>query len=222
MVTGWMFIYIRRCLLVFTDKRIIHVPSKPDYSYRNALAEIRYADCRWIKLRGRGLRIKYKNNKSEVFLFIAGKERRKIKALLAETAFDTGAAADPRRTHLCPRCANPLQKAVYLCQQCRLPFKSRAEARKLALLLPGGGYFYTRHPYLGIGDAIVELVLIALVVVSLAEYLNGQQEAIAAVIMFSFFLVIEKLISVFHSNRFVEEYITEDKAPVYYSSTAAG
>ena len=33
LIIGWMVYYLRRCVLVFTNKRIIHLPAKSDYSY---------------------------------------------------------------------------------------------------------------------------------------------------------------------------------------------
>ena len=33
---GWLFIYLKRSLFVFTNKRLFHIPTTPNYSYRNS------------------------------------------------------------------------------------------------------------------------------------------------------------------------------------------
>ncbi|GAG81966.1 unnamed protein product, partial [marine sediment metagenome] len=45
-------------------------------------------------------------------------------------------------------------------------FKGKAEARKISIVYPGGGYFYTRHPIMGIADAFVEVSLATLIITS--------------------------------------------------------
>lgn len=215
-LTGAIFIYLKRALLVVTDRRILHIPTKRDYSYRNSLAEIRYLDCAEIKLSLGRLTVSYKDGRKEKFLYIGRQERRKLKALLQQTELTGDPSENPRRAHLCPRCSSRLSEGSYLCGQCRLPFKSKEEARKWALLFPGGGYFYTRHPILGMTDALVELVLLWLVVDSLLYYLHSSESvALVELVFLSLILVFEKFVSVYHSNGFVDEYITEEKGPIY-------
>ncbi len=45
LLTGWIVFYLKRSLFVFTNKRIFHIPTKFNYSYRNSIAQIIYADC---------------------------------------------------------------------------------------------------------------------------------------------------------------------------------
>ncbi|MBW2590414.1 MAG: hypothetical protein JRD71_06805, partial [Deltaproteobacteria bacterium] len=54
-VIGWLFIYLKRSLFVFTNKRIFHIPTTPSYSYRNSVAQILYPYCRSIDIKRKSL-----------------------------------------------------------------------------------------------------------------------------------------------------------------------
>ena len=92
-----------------------------------------------------------------------------------------------------------------------LEFKSKAEAKRISLLFPGGGYFYTRHPFLGIGDAITETFLLVLIISSIVGLINGARDAGFSLVIFALALIIEKAITVYHSNHFVKEFIPMEK-----------
>ena len=64
-LTGWIVFYLKRSLFVFTNERIFHIPTKHDFSYRNSIAQILYADCRNVAVKGRNLVVEYKNGKKE-------------------------------------------------------------------------------------------------------------------------------------------------------------
>lgn len=209
--TGWIFIYLKRSLFVFTNKRLFHIPTTKDYAYRNSIAQIPYSDCNSIQVRGRKLVVMYKNGKKEKFLYVASKEKKKIRALLSNVTFEGSAGTSKKRTHLCPRCTKELEEGKYLCPNCRLEFKEKDEARKISIIYPGGGYFYTRHPFLGVSDAIVETILLIMVIVSLIDVIKGLAGSGVKLFVFAIFLIIEKMISVYHSNHFVKEYIPKEK-----------
>jgi hypothetical protein len=211
LLTGWIFVYLKRSLFVLTNKRIFHIPTKADFSYRNSIAEIVYADCKSIQIRGKKLVVEYKSQKKETFLYIARKEKKKIKSLLADIALDGNPDIIPRRRHLCPRCTQALQDGKYVCSNCNLEFKNKAEAKRISLIFPGGGYFYTRHPFLGFGDAITETILLILVISSLVGLTNGAGDAGVNLVIFAIVLIIEKAVTVYHSNHFVKEFIPAEK-----------
>jgi hypothetical protein len=203
-LTGALLVLIvRRALFVFTDRRIFHIPTKSNFSYRGSIAQILYADCQKIYIRGRTLVAQYRNGAKERFYCIAGREKAKVKALLKSISLDGQQSPAQQRTHLCPRCTNPLVENSFTCPACRLHFKSKARARKLSIIYPGGGYFYTRHPYFGIADALVETYLLLLLLVALLVL----PKSLFAVIFLAAILTIEKSITVYHANRYVEEYI---------------
>ena len=214
-LTGWIFVYLKRSLFVFTNKRIFHIPTKIDYSYRNSIAQILYSDCNSIRIKGLifqpELVVEYKNGKKDKFLYIARNEKKKIKALQPTISFEGSPGEFQKRIHLCPRCTEELHEGKYICANCHLDFKDKDEGKRISLIYPGGGYFYTRHPFLGVGDAIVETILLVLVIVSLIDAIKGVEGSGVELFAFAIVLVIEKAISVYHSNHFIKEYIPKEK-----------
>ncbi len=210
-VTGWIVYYLKRSLLVFTNRRIFHVPAKSDYSYRNSIAQIRYPDCRAIAMKRGFLEIRYGNGSRERFLAIDRRERRKVREVLAGISLADSQGEAGGRTHLCPRCTKELVRDEYTCPSCLLAFKNPSDARRISILYPGGGYFYAGHPVLGIGDALAELVLMALVITSLMEVLGGNGNGSVLLAIWGTALIVEKAISVYHSSHFIREYIPKEK-----------
>lgn len=214
LTAGWVVLYLKRSLFLFTDRRIFHVPTKYNYSYKDSVAQILYADCASIKVKGGSLVITYKNGGKEKFPYLARRERKKIKALVETLPLRGQPGGKGGRTHLCPRCAAELQKDKYICPSCKLEFIDRAGARKVSLIYPGGGYFHTRHPLLGLGDALTELLLTMLVAVSIIGILQGYDGGFFNLAFFGIALTFEKGISVLHADHFVKEYIPRDKKVV--------
>ena len=212
LTTGWMIYYIKRCTLVVTNRRILHFPAKKDFSPRHSIAQIRYGDVEEIKpstFLGRKFIVIYKNGTKETFLYV--NESAKLKSILPNLQL-TGQQPTTigTRHHLCPKCNAVLTRGVYVCSSCRLEFKNEQRARKLSIIYPGGGYFYTNHPFLGAGDAVAEAFLIVMVLMGLVNMLSGVSEKAVGpfqFIFFGFILVLEKLYSVFHSKHYVKEYI---------------
>jgi hypothetical protein len=210
LIMGWIVFYLKRAIFVFTNKRIFHVPTKPDHTYRHSIAQVSYADCQSLAVKGRQLVAKYKNGESEKFQLV-GTERKNISTLLKRTPLEGQPTDTQHRTHLCPRCTSPLIPAQYTCPSCRLQFKSRAEARKISIIYPGGGYFYTRHPFLGLGDAVVEILLLSWLTIALINALAGIPGSLGSAVVYGLILAFEKLITVYDSNKFIAEYIPAQK-----------
>ncbi len=213
--TGSLIYYIKRCTLVVTNRRILHFPAKKDFSPRHSIAQVRYGDVEEIKPSGFLSRftVKYKNGSKETFLYV--KESGKLKSLLPDLRL---ASQQPttigKRHHLCPKCNAVLAAGVYVCSSCRLEFKNEERARKLSIIYPGGGYFYTDHPFLGAGDAVVETFLIFMVLTGLVNMLTGVPEKAVGLFQFIFFGIIlglEKLYSMYHAKHYVKEFIPVEK-----------
>lgn len=211
LLTGWIIFYLKRSLLIFTNKRIFHIPTKRNYSYRHSIAHILYPDCDSIQLKGRKLVATYKNGKKDKFIYIGHKEKKKIRVLLPTLSFEGDFHEIQKRVHLCPRCTKELEEEKYVCPHCFLEFKEKDKGKKISLIYPGGGYFYTRHPFLGISDAIVETILLVLVIVSFIDVTKGVKGSGIELFISGIVLVIEKAISVYHSNHFIKEYIPKEK-----------
>lgn len=121
-----------------------------------------------------------------------------------------------QRTHLCPRCTSPLVEGIFSCPQCSLEFKNRQKAKKVSIIYPGGGYFYTRHFFLGIGDAVAETYLTLLVLIALYNVILGYTSNIPVMAFIALILLIEKAISVYECNHFIAEYIpTQRRVEVF-------
>lgn len=206
-LTGWIVFYLKRSLFVFTNERIFHIPTKHDFKYRGSIARILYADCRKFAVKGRTLIVEYNNSGKEKFLYIPRSESKKIKSLLETASLDARTSSEAGRTHLCPRCTIPLLKDRYTCPGCSLEFKNKQKARKISIIFPGGGYFYTGHPLLGIGDALAEAYLTFFIIAALVATVSGVVEAVGAFVFVFVILILEKLMTIYHSNHFIKEYI---------------
>lgn len=207
-------LYIKQSLFVFTNKRIFHIPTKSNYTYRNSIAQILYADCQTIEMNWRSLVVKYKNGKKEKFQYIPINEGQKIKELLKTIALEGVQSNTACRTHLCPRCTKELIEDDYTCPHCRLEFKNKAEARRFSIIYPGGGYFYTGHPWSGVVVGFIESGSLISVVINLVEALQGVYEHYFIVLIrIGFPLVmfaLVKISTIYYSNLFIEEYIPKE------------
>jgi len=213
-LTGFVFVYLKRSLFVFTNYRILHVPATANYNYKNSIAQVVYAGCQSIELKGGTLIVQHLRagfKSIEKFKAIAGSERRKIRSLLKKRiplSITKGQVS--ARMHLCPRCAHRLAKGMKKCTKCRLQFKSKFVAVLSALLIPGGGYLYIRQYLLGVLDALVQIVLavlIAYLFFGLHDQMPPEPLHLALIPAFLYL----KMISAIHSSHFIEEFIPTDK-----------
>lgn len=216
LTTGWIIYYLKRCVLVVTDRRILHVLTNPSYAPRGSAADVRHGDVVEARVRtflGRSLRLRYRSGKSEEFQQLDPSVSRKLKALLPSLVGKGTPSEEGARTHLCPRCAKRLAADTYRCSSCFLEFKTKAAALRYSILFPGGGYFYTGHPVLGVLDALAEAFLIVMLIVSLVDLLTGTSADAdpGAVVVFGALLVVEKLLSVFHARHYVKEYLPAER-----------
>ena len=210
--TGFLFVYLKRSLFVFTNHRIFHVPTTPNYKFKNAIAQIRYDGCRSITLKRGTLVVQYeKSGKLEKFRALALSERRKIRALLKSRPLLGTKTKLGERFHLCPQCTHPLLAGKYVCESCQLKFKNMSAAYIIAILLPGGGYFYTRYYLIGLLNAIVEIFLLAYIAVVLEDVANKVEGSMLYLTVLGAVFLFVKIISVIHSTHFIEEFIPRKK-----------
>jgi hypothetical protein len=211
-VTGFLFVYLKRSLFVFTNHRIFHVPTTPSYKFKQSLSQIFYAGCQSIELKGGTLVVQYiKSGKIEKFKAIALSERKKIRELLKQRPVSGTKSQVGERFHLCPQCTRSLTVAKYVCESCGLKFKNKILVYILAILFPGGGYFYTRHYLLGLLNAIVEIFLLLYIAVTVEDVLNKVEGSLAYLLVLGAIFVAVKIISVIHSTHFIEEFIPRKK-----------
>jgi hypothetical protein len=209
--TGWVIYYLKRCVLIFTNKRVLHFPTKRDFTPKQSVSQIRYGDIEEFKLSGflgRVLKIEYKSGKKEKFYYIKSREFKKLKTL--QQLFIKSQSSNVGERHfLCPRCVTPLVKDIFSCPNCHLEFKNAKDAIRLSILLPGGGYFYTRHPLLGIMDAITEGLLIIFLLANVVGTLR-RIELWGPVLFVAILLFFEKLITIYHAKHYISEYLPVD------------
>ncbi len=206
--TGWVIYYLKRCVLIFTNKRILHFPAKYNFTRKHSLSQIRYGDIGEFKLSaflGRVLKIEYKSGKKEKFYYIKSREFKKLKTL--EHLFIKDQPSHVMERHfLCPKCLIPLLKGIFSCPSCHLEFKNMKDAIRLSIVFPGGGYFYTGHPVLGIMDAITEGGLTILLITNIVGA-SRRFELWGSVLFVATLLFVEKLITIYHAKHYINEYI---------------
>jgi hypothetical protein len=212
LTTGLWIYYIKRCIIVLTDRRVLHFPSNYRFKPRDSVAQIRFHDIESFKGKRR-VTFRYKNGIKEVFSQIRNGKRfvQLLKGLITTSSTSSQHAG---RQHLCPKCVAPLPKGRYACPRCRFQFKEPGTAKLYSTFLPGGGYFYTRHPWIGVGDAVTELVLIFFTFVFILKYFMSPERDAPLLYMGLFFgavLAVEKLITIYHSKHFINEYIPVEK-----------
>lgn len=198
---------VKRSLFVFTTKRLFHIPTTREFKYRGTVSQILYQDCRQLRVKWSRLVAQYPTGRTDKFLYIPGSDRAIIKRLKIEPSESDRPSDNPQRNHLCPNCTGILPMDAATCPGCGLEFKNKVKARQYSLLIPGGGYFYTNHPFIGIGDAITEVYLTAVTAVGIAHALRGDLMILAPTIVFAVILAVEKLITIHHSNSFLAEFI---------------
>jgi hypothetical protein len=211
-LTGPAFLFFKRALFIFTDRRILHIPTRFNHSTRSAISQIAYGDCAQIALKGRSLNIVYKNGKYECFHYLGIKERKKIGVLLTSIApelKETGAYR--QRVYLCPSCTNILDTRESFCPTCKMAFKSSLKARLRSILIPGGGYLYNRYTFPGVAVGLLETVLLICLVYSLASLNAGLPVNFGVIGFFLGLLVAEKFITTFHAQHLIEDFIPEEK-----------
>ena len=206
--TGFLFAYLKRSLFVFTNYRIFHVPTTPIYKFKQSISQILYVDCQSIELKGGTLVVQYaKNGRTEKFKAIGLAERRKIKALMKRVPLSGTQCKLGRRSHICPQCTHLLEPGRYTCGSCQLKFKNKMAAYLFAILFPGGGYFYTRHFFIGLLNAIVEIFLLGSFYLILQDVITKTENRTLYLAGLAAIFAAVKTVSVIHSTHFVDEFI---------------
>ena len=162
---GWHAMFLAPAVLVFTNRRLLHLLVERNGKWKRSLRSTRWGDVEEAKAKGflgARLQIKYRDGKKEIYSAMARNDANKIQllleTLLPAAAGETSPALAP--TSLCPECRSPLSPGVYECPQCRMGFKNEKTALQRSWLIPGGGFFYTGHSLLGILHGIVEVILL--------------------------------------------------------------
>jgi len=226
MTLGWYIYYVTATVVVFTNRRLLHFGVKRSGDWNKILRSVSWGDIEDVKVKGwlsKTLELKYRTGKKERYWNISREDGNKLRTLLV-ALFAAGAReSSPAQTmiSLCPSCLAELTPKVYRCAKCGLEFKDEKTMVTRSLIIPGGGYFYTGHWFLGFGDFIVEAYLLILVFIFVATATglikdplteSGQEPiaGMAAWIATGFIAAIlaaEKWLTVHHCRRFIREFI---------------
>lgn len=212
LLTGLAFLLFKRAIFVFTDKRILHIPTRFDRTSFSAISQILYEDCAKIKLKGRTLCVTYHNGKEEQFTYIGRKERKKLKVLLSNDLLKSKVPGQfNERVHLCPSCTNVLNPKDNVCPMCKLNFKSAWQAKIRSYLIPGGGYFYSRHRLFGTIIGTAEIAILLKLAIDWIALNQGLTVNIGLTAVLLAGLLGEKLITAFHAQQLIDIFIPERK-----------
>lgn len=229
MTFRWYIYYMTGTVLVFTNRRLLQFFVKSKGEWKRRLRTVSWGDIEQANVKGwlsYTLELKYRNGKKETYWGVRGDDARKIKmvvpAILGAGSVESTAAQS--MVSLCPGCLTQLTPQVYECASCRTAFKDEKTMVRRSLIIPGGGYFYIGHRFLGVVDFIAEAYLLALTVIFLVVGAGGIQdplvepgqapaagaEALGIAIVFGVILVFVKWASIHHSRRFIREYIPKE------------
>ena len=219
---GWMIALVTAAYLVVTNRRVVQFHIESSGKWKGSLRAVRWSDVVHVKVPGLfrpSVQLTYRDGRREKFWGFHG-EAKKLRVLAPILlAAGTGEATQAEgMVSLCPSCAAALTPGVYQCGACGQTFKDEKSMVRRSWLIPGGGYFYTKNWFLGLGDFIFEAILFVFV----AEMLlvaagvavdpdfkgeNGRGGAIVAAVFLGVILVVEKFITIHHCRRFIREYI---------------
>jgi hypothetical protein len=222
---GWHAHYLAPGFLVLTNRRLLHLLMTRKGTWRRCLRSARWGDLEGAKVKGllgAKLNLKYRDGKKEVYWGMRREDSNKIRvlleALLPQAAGETSPALS--MASLCPQCRAALLPGVYECPGCHLAFKDEKTALRRSLLIPGGGFFYTGYPTLGVLHSLVEVIVLVamvfwiLVALGLAKPDTSPGEAppdvasaVVVVIFFAAVFGIDKWVMARVARKQVQNYI---------------
>jgi hypothetical protein len=219
---GWLFLYLKRSILIFTDRRIFHVPTTSTYGYRNSLTQILYSACKSIEVKRSSLVVQYKGGgETEKFFSLSGREKKKIREILKAISLEGPKGGASGRVHLCPQCAGALYRSISSCKACGLRFKTGTVAAAVAIIFPGGGYFYLRQYFLGFVIGFLEICAAALIAVPAVNLAHGAAVNFLWLGGGLLMLILLKAFAVVHARVIAEEFVPRSSDISFQAAAAA-
>lgn len=210
-------------VLVFTNKRLLHFLVKSNGDWKRMLRQLAWGAVAGAEVKGflgKKLELRYRNGVTESYWKLKNSDASKIQVLLRPLLEASAGEANASQgvASICPECFAPLTLKVYTCPQCGLPFKDEKTLMWRAILIPGGGLFYTDQWLLGTLSAIYETFAMVMFVVYLlaaagvltlsdpGQPPQTQNDLLAASVGMLQALAIEKLVHWYHSLRVVRNF----------------
>jgi hypothetical protein len=102
---------------------------------------------------------------------------------------------------------HPLNNDARRCPSCQLEFKTDFQAKMRSLLIPGGGYFYSHYPLMGLFTGLIESALVSYMVFKWTCFHQGLPISFGVLALLAGVLILEKLIASFHARRLILNYL---------------
>ena len=205
---------LMRYVLVFTNRRLFAFPTGGDFLFGGATSIAWYGDIESAKLGGafgRRLQLAYRDGSKDTFILTDRGERSAVAGI--EPLFSSaGERGDGGRSFLCPRCGRSIPRGAFVCPGCGLEFKSPAEAKRRALLIPGGGYFYFREWFRGTLAALGEVLILWWMFAVIVEGLSQGFTIVSyqALLYCAILLAIEKAFTTRHVLVLASAYVPDE------------
>jgi hypothetical protein len=85
-------------------------------------------------------------------------------------------------------------------------------AALLAIVVPGGGYFYVRHYLIGALNALLEVFLLVFSIALIKDYVDRIPVSNIYLLGIPAIYLYVKITAIIHSNHFIAEFITTKKS----------
>lgn len=239
-VGGFYVYYQSLVVLVFTNRRMIHLLVDSRGAWRRGLRDVRWGDVSNARVKGvltRNLELEYRNLEKPTYTRLRYRDAAKLRGILPPLLQASTGELSPMQGMVahCPDCFGILKPQVYLCPLCGLVFKDEKTLWRRTLLIPGGGYFYTRQWALGIFSAAFETWFTLLLILSIlmaagilpssanpGQTPGDQAEALDGLIGILMILAVEKLFHGYHSLRVVRDFSPAGRKAAPAHSAAVG
>ena len=222
---GWIAQTMMGVVLVFTTRRLLVFRVQPGGAWRGSLRTVAWGDVETAKAGGwltRTLDLKCRDGGKEKYWGFRFGDAGKLKLILPTLLGAARGEMTPagKITSLCPKCRTVLTPGVYQCAACQQEFRNEQTLLWRTIFIPGGGYFYTKYPLVGVLSMIGESFLLIGLAVLLAEAAglipltptaedpNPTREGSAIGAAFvAGLLALETLITFVHGRKLVREFI---------------
>jgi hypothetical protein len=179
--------YHNMTALVLTDRRLLLLQIGARGNVGDIKNEIPVTAIHGASKGTMGLRLSLADGTKLRFVSVAGKDGKRIVALLPKAPGPKAAVAS--LVHLCPACLRPVPGPVgtaLVCpqQDCRIPFRDPRKAARLSALVPGLGDLYLRHHFFGSIEFLGSMSMLGLGVALALQAAAGGQMANALPLAF--------------------------------------
>ena len=230
LTAAWWTAILAASTIVITNKRILFFPVKRDGSWKESARAVQWGDLEEVKPKGllvRNVTFKFRDGTKTTYTNFRRADAKKIAAIalaLIPAALGEQTSAQGL-VQLCPDCRNVLTPGQYSCSGCGLIFKNEKSMVMRSIFLPGGGYFYTGHPLIGMIPAVFEGLLVLEILLLLFGGLASPKAVpnlLSVLLILALFWAVETAVTVLHCRRYVRDFIPErrDRARAHQDPTA--